>query len=137
LIIIRALSEDDDELSYALYRTIHSLIIKNEELFDPYDAESELLELKDFISFILTPFVAVLLIAEDRDLDFIDADDVRTDSNPFGDIMQPEDVNDDLLDDLHRKNIKAMNGSNNVFFSQPPPRQRKRTVVLSSYVRNS
>ncbi|KAJ7877583.1 hypothetical protein B0H14DRAFT_3782774 [Mycena olivaceomarginata] len=128
LIIIRALSEDDDELSYALYRTIHSLIIKNEELFDPYDAESELLELKDFISFILTPFVAVLLIAEDRDLDFIDADDVRTDSNPFGDIMQPEDVNDDLLDDLHRKNIKAMNGSNNVFFSQPPPRQRKRTV---------
>lgn len=80
----------------------------------------------------MTPFVAVLLIAEDRELDFIDADDVHTDSNACGDIMQPEDANDDLLDDLHRKNIKAMNGSNNAFFSQPPPRQWKRKVVLSA-----
>jgi hypothetical protein len=50
--IIRALSEDDDELSYALYSTMHSLVLKNEQPFDPYDAGFELLELKDFISFI-------------------------------------------------------------------------------------
>ncbi|KAJ7850259.1 major facilitator superfamily domain-containing protein [Mycena olivaceomarginata] len=82
--------------------TMHFIIFKNEDPFDPYDGGFELLELKDFISF---------------------------DSNACGDIMQPEDANDDLLDDLHRKNIKAMNGSNNAFFSQPPPRQRKRNII--------
>jgi hypothetical protein len=54
--IIRAFSDDDDEVSYALCSTICSFIIKNEKLFGPYNADSELLELKDFISVILTPF---------------------------------------------------------------------------------
>ncbi|KAJ7858264.1 hypothetical protein B0H14DRAFT_2577881 [Mycena olivaceomarginata] len=124
-----ALSEDGDEPSYVLYSTMHFIIFKNEDPFDPYDGGFELLETKGLHFFRLTPFVAVLLIAEDWDLDFIDVDDVHTDSNACGDIMQPEDANDDLLDDLHRKNIKAMNGSNNAFFSQPPPRQRKRNII--------
>ncbi|KAJ7648337.1 hypothetical protein DFH06DRAFT_1423941 [Mycena polygramma] len=40
--------------------------------------------------------------------------------------MQPlDDSDEDVIDDLHRENIKAQKGFTNTFFSQAPPRYRK------------
>ncbi|KAJ7930299.1 hypothetical protein B0H13DRAFT_1858928 [Mycena leptocephala] len=127
--IIRLLSGDDvDSLSTTLFDTLHAIVLADATLLDPYNETSNLIELRDFISFILTPSVAALLIAEDMDIPMDKAHDVRDDSNEFGDVMQPDDDGDGgILEDLHRANIRAMKGSHNAFFSHPP-RHRKQRV---------
>jgi hypothetical protein len=106
-------------------------VLADANLFDTYNETSNLIELKDFISFILTPFITALLIAEDMDISIDQAHDIRDDSNEFGDIMQPDDDGDGgTLEDLHRANIRAMKGRHNAFFSHLP-RNRKQSVVLS------
>jgi RTC4-like domain len=114
--IVRVLSTEEEALGFDLCSTLVEIVTSKPKKFDSYDPSCDLIELKDFISFILTPFVAALLIAEDRDLDLTEADDVRDASNDFGDLMQPEDDADSTIDDLHRANIRAMKGSENVFF---------------------
>jgi hypothetical protein len=65
------------------------------------------------------------------DIPIDQAHDVRDDSNEFGDVMQPDDDGDGgNLEDLHRANIRAMNGRQNAFFAHPP-RHRKQRVILS------
>ncbi|KAJ7495675.1 hypothetical protein B0H11DRAFT_2389262 [Mycena galericulata] len=121
--LLRILSKEEEALSYKLYETLSSIIDEAPDSFDEYDDTSNLIALKDFVAFILTPFTAALLIAEDRNISLEDATDVQDASNNFGDMMQPDD--DDLtIEDLHRKNIRAMSNANNPFFSQPP-RYRK------------
>ncbi|KAJ7828179.1 hypothetical protein B0H13DRAFT_2373356 [Mycena leptocephala] len=112
----------------SFFDNIHATIVADENLFDPYNETSNLIELKDFIAFILTPFVAALLIAQDMDIPVDQAHDIRDNSNEFGDIMQPdEDGEGGVLDDLHRANIRAMKGTANAFFAHPP-RHRKQGV---------
>ncbi|KAJ7939086.1 hypothetical protein B0H13DRAFT_2300819 [Mycena leptocephala] len=130
--LVRLLSKDESDLSYNLYDTVRSIIQDDPERFDE-EAEGEvstLIEFKDFISFILAPFTA-LLIAEEMDIDLAEAHDIRDNSNEFGDVMQPDDDKDEQVDvlhrveTLHRENIQAMKGTTNVFFSQRPPRRQK------------
>ncbi|KAJ7612909.1 hypothetical protein DFH06DRAFT_1147010 [Mycena polygramma] len=84
----------------AFHDTISNLVQDHSEQFD---GSSNLIELKDFVSFILTPPVAALLIARDRDIPVADAHDVRDNSNSSGDLMQPEGGDEaGMLDDLHR-----------------------------------
>ncbi|KAJ7444739.1 hypothetical protein B0H11DRAFT_2203532 [Mycena galericulata] len=121
--LLRILSNEEEALSYKLYDTLSSIIDEAPNSFDEYDDTSNLIPLKDFVAFILTPFTAAILIAEDRNISLEDATDVQDASNNFGDMMQPDD--DDLtIEDLHRKNIRAMSNTNNPFFSKPP-RYRK------------
>ncbi|KAJ7152445.1 hypothetical protein C8R46DRAFT_1357483 [Mycena filopes] len=79
-----------DLTSQSLYNTLNQLILQNEKAFDKYDDTSNLIELPDFISFILVPFTASLLIAEDLDLDLLDATDACDNSCDFGELMHPE-----------------------------------------------
>ncbi|KAJ6521517.1 hypothetical protein B0H19DRAFT_1244590 [Mycena capillaripes] len=119
--IIRLLSSNTESLANKLSETVHALVADEPEDFDDYDETSNLIELKDFISFVLTPFVAALLIADDRGITLEEARDVRDNSNAFGDLMQPgDDDPDDEIDLLHRENIRAVKGTTNEFFSQPP-----------------
>ncbi|KAJ7719795.1 hypothetical protein DFH07DRAFT_784562 [Mycena maculata] len=121
--LLRILSKEEEALSYKLYDTLSSIIDEAPDSFDKYDDTSNLIALKDFVAFILTQFTAALLIAEDRNISLEDVTDVQDASNNFGDMMQPND--DELtIEDLHRKNIRAMSNANNPFFSQPP-RHRK------------
>ncbi|KAJ7506359.1 hypothetical protein B0H11DRAFT_2327427 [Mycena galericulata] len=104
--LLRILSNEEEALSYKLYDTLSTIIDEAPDSFDEYDDTSNLIPLKDFVAFILTPFTAALLIAEDRNISLEDATDVQDASNNFGDMMQPDD--DDLtIEDLHRKNIRA------------------------------
>lgn len=129
--ILRMLARDDDnedELSFTLYTTLATIIDDNRDSFDKYDETSNLITLKDFISFILTPFTASLLIAEDRDIDLSDATDVQDASNKFGDMCQPDDDDPSgVIEDLHRENIRAMRTQKT---SSQPPRYRKSAVVV-------
>ncbi|KAJ7659062.1 hypothetical protein DFH06DRAFT_1472524 [Mycena polygramma] len=115
---------------FLINSTIVRMLSKNKHNlgneFDDYDETSNLIDLKDFIAFILTPYVAALLIAEDRTIALSDAHDICDASSEFGDVMQPlDDSDEDVIDDLHRENIKAQKGFTNAFFSQAPPRYRK------------
>ncbi|KAJ7648315.1 hypothetical protein DFH06DRAFT_1300573 [Mycena polygramma] len=82
----------------------------------------------EFVSFILTPLVAALLIVRDRDIPVADAHDVRDNSNSSGDLMQPKAGDEaGMLDDLHRENTSGRKNAN-AFFSQPP-RFRKLAIA--------
>ncbi|KAJ6495234.1 hypothetical protein C8R45DRAFT_1072689 [Mycena sanguinolenta] len=103
--IIRLLSEDQDTLAAALYGTIDSLITSNYDRFDEYDADSEGMQLQHFITFILVPFTATLLIAEDLKVSLTQAGNIRDDSNEYGDLMQFDNGDDNILDGLHQTNF--------------------------------
>lgn len=132
---MRLLSHEEETFTCQLYNTLSTIIDEDPDKFDEYDETSDVIELKDFVSFILTPFTASLLIAEDRDISLEDATDVQEESNNFGDMMQPDD-DDPEIHELHRLNIRAMKNSSNPFFSQPP-RYRKPTFAVRVYMRST
>ncbi|KAJ7042174.1 hypothetical protein C8F04DRAFT_1176351 [Mycena alexandri] len=88
---------------------------------------------KDFVSFIVTPHIASLLISEDHDISIEDATQVLEESSEFGDLIQRHDEEDSVIDQLHHKNIRQMNRGKNYFLlhspnqipSQSPPQSRK------------
>ncbi|KAJ7154490.1 hypothetical protein C8R46DRAFT_1196825 [Mycena filopes] len=79
-----------DTTCQSLYNTLNHIITQDDKAFDKYDVTSNLIELPDFISFILVPFTATLLIAEDRSVDILDATDLCNNSCDFGELMHPE-----------------------------------------------
>jgi hypothetical protein len=117
---------------------VQSIIQDDPERFDE-ETEGEvstLIEFKDFITFILAPLTAALLIAEDMNVDLAEVHDIRDNSNEFGDVMQPDDDRDEQVDvphrvdTLHRENIRVMTGTANTFFTLPPPRRQKNSEVV-------
>ncbi|KAJ7017986.1 hypothetical protein C8F04DRAFT_1330363 [Mycena alexandri] len=79
---------------HSLFETLHDIVLANPRLFDAYDETSNLVDLETFLCFLLTPFTANLLISEDLDIDVTEADDVRNESNDYGEAMHPEDDED-------------------------------------------
>ncbi|KAJ7899551.1 hypothetical protein B0H14DRAFT_2556616 [Mycena olivaceomarginata] len=122
--IIRILAEEQDSLAGSLHHTIHDIIVADLDSFDEYDAESELIQLQDFISFIFVPFAAALLIGEDLDLDLEDAADIRDSSNEYGDVLQPDNGDDDLIESLHED--RAILGSVGI---QTPARRKHGAII--------
>ncbi|KAJ7833827.1 hypothetical protein B0H14DRAFT_3142479 [Mycena olivaceomarginata] len=84
--ITRVLANDEQKLGYALYGTLDDIITENYERFDDYDPDCDLISLREFIYFVLTPYAATLLISDDLDLDMEAAANVRHQSNIFGDV---------------------------------------------------
>ncbi|KAJ7340616.1 hypothetical protein DFH08DRAFT_938526 [Mycena albidolilacea] len=120
--ITRVLANDEQKLGYALYGTLDDIITENYERFDDYDPDCELISLREFIYFVLTPYAATLLISDDLDLDMDAAANVRHQSNIFGDVMQP-DLEDPSIESLHQRNIDAMQGCSSVFLPRLPSRR--------------
>ncbi|KAJ6488355.1 hypothetical protein DFH09DRAFT_1339261 [Mycena vulgaris] len=127
--IIRMLALKDDDLGNKLYETLVTIVKENPDVFDKYDEDSALICIKDFFSFILKPFAATLLISEDKGLSYEDAISERNASNVLGELMQSE-VDNPVIEDLHRANIRVMRGHENPFFSQPS-RHRKSHLAIS------
>ncbi|KAJ7786983.1 hypothetical protein B0H14DRAFT_3582301 [Mycena olivaceomarginata] len=120
--ITRVLANDEQKLGYALYRTLDNIITENYEHFDDYDPDCELISLREFIYFVLTPYAATLLISDDLDLNMEAAANICHQSNIFGDVMQP-DLEDPSIESLHQRNIDAMQGCSSVFLPRLPSRQ--------------
>ncbi|KAJ7983316.1 hypothetical protein DFH06DRAFT_1123311 [Mycena polygramma] len=83
---------------------------------------SNLFDPKDLIAFILTPFIAALLIAEDRTIALSDAHDIRDQSNEFGDFMQPRDDNAKTLRPRKASRTRSL------------PKRRRGIAKLHKYV---
>ncbi|KAK6992296.1 hypothetical protein R3P38DRAFT_3086703, partial [Favolaschia claudopus] len=120
----RIIAPDADDLASRLYHTVDTIIGDNPGAFDDYVTDSELIDLDDFISFVLAPFTATLLIELDLDCDFEDANFHRDQSHDYGDLMQLDNDEDPILDGLHHRNIKASKRSNpdQTYLSLPPAR---------------
>ncbi|KAJ7205021.1 hypothetical protein GGX14DRAFT_569168 [Mycena pura] len=126
--LFRMLSAEEDSLENALYKTLHAAIMKVEDKLDTYGETSNLFPLEDFIIFVLT---AILLIAEDKNLNIEDAADVRDASNEFGQLMQADDDSDEEIQNLHQGNVRATNRCpSNPPFSQPPRHNRKKFDII-------
>ncbi|KAJ7715404.1 hypothetical protein B0H16DRAFT_1477460 [Mycena metata] len=82
---------DGDNASNVLFATLNEVILMNEDSLDAYDPTSNLLDIEDFIFFVLAPFTAALLISADKGVAFEDAVDICDNSCAFGDIFQPEE----------------------------------------------
>ncbi|KAJ7017036.1 hypothetical protein C8F04DRAFT_1267404 [Mycena alexandri] len=80
-----------DDVCNTLCETLNDIVIASGAFFDSYDPTSNLLEIEDFTSFILAPFVAALLIAQDKNVEFEEAVDICDNSCDFGDIFQAEE----------------------------------------------
>ncbi|KAJ7017218.1 hypothetical protein C8F04DRAFT_1279792 [Mycena alexandri] len=76
-----------DNVENTLFATLNELVILNEDSFDRYDETSNLLDIEDFTSFVLLPFMASHLIAQDKSVKFEDAVDICDESSTFGEIF--------------------------------------------------
>ncbi|KAJ7185062.1 hypothetical protein C8R46DRAFT_1209246 [Mycena filopes] len=86
--LLNAVSKHEEQLSNDLFDTLHEIVIDprltKHQKFDMYDETSNLINLTDFVRFILTPFVANLLIEDDLGVDPDRADMLRDASNAYG-----------------------------------------------------
>ncbi|KAJ6462913.1 hypothetical protein C8R45DRAFT_1107983 [Mycena sanguinolenta] len=88
--IAQMLWDDEEDLSYDLCNTLHNVISADRDKYDDVDdSRDHLMPLDAFIFFILTPFTAVLSIAQDMKVDLDKAGDIRDASSEFGDVIQP------------------------------------------------
>ncbi|KAJ7743275.1 hypothetical protein DFH07DRAFT_943211 [Mycena maculata] len=126
--LMRLFASKEEDLSFQLFDTLSTIVDKNPDSFDEYDETSDLISLKDFTSFILTPFAASVLIADDGGITFEEAVDVLDNSNNYGDMMQA-DLDDPVLDEIHRKNMCAIQQDQKI--SQPPHHSHRK--LLSSF----
>ncbi|KAJ7891734.1 hypothetical protein B0H13DRAFT_1887051 [Mycena leptocephala] len=114
LLRLIAENEDDYDLEQSLFNTIGSIIADDKEHFPDFIYDDDCcLSLKDFIDFVLVPFVAVSLIADDvPGFDLQDAIFERNNSHEFGEIFHAEDDSDDDSDEqahnVHKQNMLAV-----------------------------
>ncbi|KAJ6505158.1 hypothetical protein C8R45DRAFT_1181175 [Mycena sanguinolenta] len=113
--IAQMLWDDEEDLSYDLCNTLHNVISADRDKYDDVDdSRDHLMPLDAFIFFVLTPFTAVLLIAQDMKVDLDKAGDIRDASSEFGDVIQPLYLDDLMIRELHEKNLSSI-GSGNAF----------------------
>ncbi|KAJ7602332.1 hypothetical protein FB45DRAFT_1107473 [Roridomyces roridus] len=127
--VMRILAGNEEDLSNMLCDTVDEIVKNDLTSFDDYDPTSNLISLKDFVSFLLVPFAATLLIAEDQGASMEDAMEIRESSARFGLAMHPEE-DDDVIEELHLANIRATKQPDNPYFALPP-RFRKAEVIES------
>ncbi|KAJ7448812.1 hypothetical protein B0H11DRAFT_2289652 [Mycena galericulata] len=110
--LMRVIRENEEEydLENSLCSTIHDIVTADDEHFQDYDPTSNYLTVKDFTSFILMPFAAISLIADDLPslVDFHDALFERNNSHEFGQLFHGEDDESEDLHRVHRRNIDAI-----------------------------
>ncbi|KAJ7754328.1 hypothetical protein DFH07DRAFT_959777 [Mycena maculata] len=123
---MRLFASKEEDLSFQLFDTLSTIVDKNLDSFHEDDETSDLISLKDFTSFILTPFAASVLIADEHGITLEEAVDILDNSNNYGDMMQA-DLQDPMLDKIHRKNMHAIQQDQKI---SQPPRYRK---LLSSF----
>ncbi|KAJ7436973.1 hypothetical protein B0H11DRAFT_635223 [Mycena galericulata] len=110
--LMRVICENEEEydLENSLCSTIHDIVTADDEHFQDYDPTSNYLTVKDFTSFILIPFAAISLIADDLPtlVDFHDALFERNNSHEFGELFHGEDDESEDFHRVHRRNIAAI-----------------------------
>ncbi|KAJ6500996.1 hypothetical protein DFH09DRAFT_1289803 [Mycena vulgaris] len=114
-----------------LYETLVTIVKANPDVFDKYDEDSALISIKDFVSFILTPFAVTLLISEDKGLSYEDATSERNASNVFGELMRPADDNpiSPALNQSASHTVHDATSAKSKPKSKPKPKQKKEITL--------
>ncbi|KAJ6493478.1 hypothetical protein DFH09DRAFT_1104472 [Mycena vulgaris] len=95
----------------SLRTRLQTNIAGNRKCFGKYEPSSDsLLGIDDFTAFVLVPFAATTLILQDLAGlgNLQDALLERNDSKEYGELIHPEDDEDDKVQQLHRQNIMAV-----------------------------
>ncbi|KAJ7719648.1 hypothetical protein B0H16DRAFT_1474788 [Mycena metata] len=129
---------DGDNASNVLFATLNEVILMNEDSLDAYDPTSNLLDIEDFIFFVLAPFTAALLISADKGVAFEDAVDICDNSCAFGDIFQPEEDsksannNESEVEEESRvqKKVKKSKRDQEPVEEAKPEKSKAREVIL-------
>ncbi|KAJ7504108.1 hypothetical protein B0H11DRAFT_1905406 [Mycena galericulata] len=111
--LMRVIRENEEyDLENNLCSTIHDIVTADDEYFEDYDPTSNYLTVKDFTSFILIPFAAIYLIADDllSLTDYQDALFEWNSSHKFGQLFHGEDDKSEDFHRVHRRNIDAIKG---------------------------
>jgi hypothetical protein len=141
-------NEDKHQLEQSLFDTIHYLITADQENFEGYAYDdSNCLTMRDFTDFILVPFVACSLIAEDiPDFTLQDSIFERNNSMEYGDLVNPENDDDDTVHEVHRQNVQAIRSLDRnreaplypalppIKSSSAPPRHRKKEAAFKVFL---
>ncbi|KAJ7113488.1 hypothetical protein C8R44DRAFT_733176 [Mycena epipterygia] len=119
-------NEDEHQLEQSLCSTLHHIITETkEDLFGSYDdnSSSNYLTVKDFIEFVLVPFVAISLIDENmpgyNGTGLQDAIFERNNSNEFGEMFHSEEDNAQAHQ-VHQENVAAIRAIQRVQPSKLP-----------------
>ncbi|KAJ7910983.1 hypothetical protein B0H13DRAFT_2010707 [Mycena leptocephala] len=101
------------------------------DMYNDYD-DSNHMPMKDFVAFVLVPFVAICLIAQDFPAlgGIQGAIFERNNSSEYGDLVHPDDDADDRVHQLHHENIKVIKGlgTDSSAYSHPAPAQKKQLL---------
>ncbi|KAF8134807.1 hypothetical protein K438DRAFT_1883060 [Mycena galopus ATCC 62051] len=103
-------NEDEHDLENALFSTMFTIIGDDED--DQFDdlhtlyEDSCCLRMKDFVDFVLVPFVATFLISQD--LPTQDASFEKESSTEYGELVNPEDDADEEASHVHEENVRAV-----------------------------
>ncbi|KAF8218209.1 hypothetical protein K438DRAFT_1796499 [Mycena galopus ATCC 62051] len=105
-----AANEDVHDLENSLFSTMFTIIGDDEDdqfddLHTLYD-DSCCLRMEDFVDFVLVPFVATFLIAQD--LPTQDASFEKESSAEYGELVNPEDDADEEASQVHEENEQAV-----------------------------
>ncbi|KAJ6558940.1 hypothetical protein B0H10DRAFT_1967169 [Mycena sp. CBHHK59/15] len=120
-------NEQKQQLEQRLFDTLMAIVDEDQNFPDDawnnYD-DSTHMSMKDFVNFILVPFVAICLIAQDSSSgDMQTAIFERNNSKEYGELVHPEDDANEQVHDLHRDNMKAIQniGTDTTSYAHPPP----------------
>ncbi|KAJ7677015.1 hypothetical protein DFH06DRAFT_1122292 [Mycena polygramma] len=144
--VLRLLSEldkDDDTLEVRLTSTIQAIVVEGVDRENFHYDDNDILTanylcLDDFIRFILVPYVASALILEDQHWlqTLQDASFERTNSQEYGELVFPENIEGDGVDRIHQQNIVVTKARNEAKITRDaeqeklgsaPPKHRKHT----------
>ncbi|KAF8127808.1 hypothetical protein K438DRAFT_1888848 [Mycena galopus ATCC 62051] len=144
LLCFVAENEDEHDLENALFSTMFTIIGDDED--DQFDDLHTLYEdscclcMKDFVDFVLVPFVATFLISQD--LPTQDARFEKDSSTKYGELVNPEDDADEEASHVHEENVRAVRrverARENLLIpvsaieSTAPPRHRKKSEQEAS-----
>lgn len=106
--ICRFISKFYGDVKRQLRQTIKLALLAESARIDLNSEDSspmDILSISDFINFVLVPEVATYLIAQDMEISYLEAIDIKNDSNEFGDIFQGNTKLPELLS-LLQSNIE-------------------------------
>ncbi|KAJ6457508.1 hypothetical protein C8R47DRAFT_1247231 [Mycena vitilis] len=116
--LLSELDEDEDLLEVRLTATIHAIVVEGVDSESFHYDDNDILTANylcpdDFIRFILVPYVASALILEDQHWlqNLQDASFERQNSQEYGELVFPENIEGDLLDRIHQQNTVVVNAN--------------------------
>ncbi|KAJ7119726.1 hypothetical protein C8R44DRAFT_737499 [Mycena epipterygia] len=134
-----------EDVKHRLRQTIKLALLAESKRIDSENSSSEdVLGISDFIVYVLVPEVAAYLIAQEMEGSYLDAIDIKNDSNEFGEVFQGNvelaemlsliQTNDQVSEEQAEHPVPLLNYSPVRDWNQhsPSPKSVKKSLLLTS-----